>query len=534
MNFENKRNAKLLKRHGFYSLTRLLRVPLNVNFDSVSSTGLKMTSDDYCAIVDSRGLAQLETLVLSSKICAIDTESDDKDPHRASLLGIAFSVQKKKAFFLPLLDKDLRGIGEKKVKAALRRIFDAPIKFVGHNIKYDYVLLKKHGITMKSIYFDTMLAAHDCFGNLDFLNLSFLAEKLLNQKIRPYKDIVKKDQTFLDLPFREMVQHACKDADITLQLYHVLDKELKGKSILEQYQEHTVPRIKELGDLEHNGVPIKFDKLQIIRRHLSDRMLDLKNKICAELGQSFNIDSQKDLVAVLKGKLNLNNPMELNTVRLPMLERLAIRHPTLRLIVEYKRFNKELKFIGSIFEANKNGKVHPIFIQVGVPSGQLSSKNPNLFNNEIHDLKTCLPENLKNYFKDTNQSWSILRDLTQDPIFKKDLKTKTEPSQFIKKLCPVMTPLDYQYFLLPIVIGVSDFSLSQHFMIEYPTGLQIRQNLEKRYFELFQWLEDFRRQVLKCGYAIINSKRKYLDIRSSNLEKRKKALDFAVRCLIRY
>ena len=211
-------------------------------------------------MLDSQGLTTLEALISSSKLCAIDTETDDKDPHQATLFGVSFSVKKGEAFFVPLIENDLKGISPEDVISSLKRIAEAT-DFIGHNIKYDYLVLRKHGIKIGSIHFDTMLAAYECYGDWDFFNLKYLTERLIRKTIKSYKDIVKKEQTFLDLPFKELVRHGCEDADVTLRLYEILKAELKKRGITEQYYNVTLSLAEKLGETEYRGIPVNSDRL---------------------------------------------------------------------------------------------------------------------------------------------------------------------------------------------------------------------------------------------------------------------------------
>ncbi len=387
MNLNNEKNISLLQSHGFYSLTRLLKsqskVHLTLNAD-------KKESSSYHAIVDSKGIRVLEKLLLSSEYCAIDTEADDKDPHHATLFGVSFSVKNGEAFFVPLIEFDLKGISRKDVVLFLKRIFKKPIKFIGQNIKYDYLLLRKNGIKIDNIHFDTMLAAYDCYGDWIFFNLKYLSKRLLGKTIKSYQEIVRNDETFLDLPFKVIVKHACEDADVTLRLYHILMKELERKGITEQYFNKTITQVKKLGDFEYDGISVNTDTLKKIRGLLMDEAVKAKQNIWCKIGKSIDLDSQKELRVVLNDTLNLRELVGSKTIGLSALEQLAINRPIVKLIVEYKRKRKQLIAIDSIVKAIKEGKIYPIFNQMKSTYGQLTSNIPNLFDIDgISNLKGC-------------------------------------------------------------------------------------------------------------------------------------------------
>ena len=128
---------RLLLRFGFNSLLPLLASPHEVRPES---RGYLPSSESYHVVVDRKGIQKLETIVLASKLCSIDTETDDNDPRKATLLGISFSVQDGEAYFITLIETDLKNLTRNDVLKVLRRIFNSDVNFIGHNIKYDYLI----------------------------------------------------------------------------------------------------------------------------------------------------------------------------------------------------------------------------------------------------------------------------------------------------------------------------------------------------------------------------------------------------------
>ncbi len=266
--------APIFEKFEFFSLTRLLDAPPEFNVIKVS----RKTSN-YHPILDKENLNKLESRILSFEICSLDTESDGVNPKRATILGISFSVQEGTAYYLPLIDNDLKDITLDDVIKTLNRIFNSGLTFVGHNLKYDIQLLQTYGFKIAGQYFDTMLAAQDCFGDWEFSNLGYISSKLLNKEIKSYKNIVKGNQTFLDLPFKEIVKHGCEDADITLRLYRVLKKELDTKNILDWYYQQTIPKMLQLINYEYNGLNVNSKNLSSLRDSLLNEIKSLKTEI---------------------------------------------------------------------------------------------------------------------------------------------------------------------------------------------------------------------------------------------------------------
>jgi DNA polymerase-1 len=531
IDLNNEKNKNLLNSYGFHSLTRLLSSPSKVHTNLNSFDKKEINS--YNAIVDAKGLKELEELLESSEFCAIDTEADDKDPHNAIIFGVSFSMKKGEAFFVPLIEDDLKDIKQKDVISFLKRISQKPIKFIGHNFKYDYLLLRKNGIKIQNIYFDTMLAAYECFGDWTFFNLKYLSYKFLGKEIKSYKEIVDKGKTFFDLPFNKIVNHACEDADITLQIYYSLHEELEKREIIDQYSSDTLPLVKKLGDMEFNGVSVNFDKLSVFRKRILNRSLELKKNIFKKIGKEFDIDSHSDLSAIINDTMNLREFVRSRKITLSVLEQLAVNNPIAKLIVKYKRLQKRMKKVDAIVKSAKGKKIYPIFNQIKASYGQISSTGPNLFEvTGSDDIKNFISKSLRPYFRDTKSSMDILEKLSHDQNFKKDrVKNKNE----FMEAHPQMKEFEKDEFLLTTLIGYSDAKLSQKFMIDRLTLSTLRHELEMRYPTLFQWIEDFKTHSAKQGYAKLGNKRRYLDgLKSSNLEKRKKAINLSVRWLIQY
>jgi hypothetical protein len=183
-NIDNDCSADLLQAHQFHSLVRLL--PRQPSVQAHQPTEVKC-STCYQAVTTPEGIQSLLARIRSAKACAVDTESSGKDPHQAELFGVSFSVKKGEAFYVPVVSGELNdGAGSDAVLESLRDIFNSGSQFVGHNLKYDYVLLRRYGLEIPGIDFDTMLAAHECFGDWEFLNLSFVAKKLLGKNMKSY------------------------------------------------------------------------------------------------------------------------------------------------------------------------------------------------------------------------------------------------------------------------------------------------------------------------------------------------------------
>ena len=354
-------------------------------------------------------MEQLGASIKAAKACAIDTESDGKDPRTATLLGIAFSVEQGSATFVPLVGNDLADMTKDDVLKALRRIFDHDGDFIGHNIKYDYLLLRRNGVRMKSIQFDTMLAAFQCHGDWEFFNLPHLCQRLLGKKIKSYSDVVGENQTFVDLPLSEMVNHAGQDADMTLRLYPVLIEQLKERGITAQYFGHTVPLIGHLGDLEFQGIPVNERGIDGIRDSLIERAVHLKDDVCRRLGCDCDLDSPKAVATVLRNALGHRTVAGGGTLTVAALEQLARSNPIVQMIVWYKRLRKQVAEVQSICMAITGKRIYPLFSQIKSPAGILATSDPCLLGvGALPELTACFDSSVRDCFRDKQRSLDAL------------------------------------------------------------------------------------------------------------------------------
>lgn len=531
-NIENKRVAELLHAHGFHSLVRLLPLPSDLTPPRAIEV---REANEHLAVQDGEALRRLEAALAASDVCALDTESDDRDPRKATLLGVAFAVRKGEAFFVPLLERDLHGFSRGDMIATLNRLLAKPLRVVGHNIKYDALLLRRNGIEIVNIHFDTMLAAYDCYGDWDFFNLGFLAERLLARRITAYREIVGKQETFLDLPLREMKDHCCQDADVTLQLHAVLDKELKKRGLHEQHEKTTLALLRRLVEYEFQGLPVHLEKLARLRNALRDEISVRKEHIAKKLGKGLDVDSSKDLAAALTERLGLGHALDSRSLSPRRLEELAIVYSDVREVVEYKRLHRQLKLIEAIATAAKGRKIYPLFNQMRAPSGRLSSTDPSLFEDEQPEsLKRCFGSAVRAFFPDRVKAIDCLQAESKDMGLQADRNRRGVGNRFMAQQ-PVMKELDHDKLLLSVVCGVSGPSMSRTLMLQRMEVDSICHDLRMRYNRLFEWLSGIREEALKHGYIEGPKGRKYLDgLKSSSVEKRKKASDAAVGWLIGY
>lgn len=528
-------NVELLKSCGFHSLVRLLSATHGRRTNHYKVRVVRAESERYHAVLDRKGLDQLSRLVASSSLCAIDTESDSTDPRQAELFGVSLCCDKGSAYFVPFFDADLRGITKSEALAAVKSILEQGTRLVGHNIKYDYVLLRRNGIKLKSIHFDTMLASYVCFGDWPFFNLSFVADKLLTKKVKSCKEVVGIGKTVLELPLSEIVNHGCQDADITCQLYETLCAELAGRTMLEQNRIETLPLVTTLGDRECDGVAVDTARLESIRACLLASAIGLKAESHQTTGAVFDPDSNQELSAILRDRSDLAEYIGQKTITPSLLADLAIVRPVIRPIAWYMKVRAQLRHIDSIARCVRGDKVYPVFNPIRSPFGLLSSNDPNLFDIEgISDVRTCFDNGIRGFFRDPDESLRVLSDVSGDDGLRRAITNGSVGSHIIDDhgIMEVVLPAD---LLLSIAVGKSDTELCRRYLIDSLTVSTMRTELCTRYPVVFAWLKAFREKAAGRGVAAVSRRRKYLHgLTSSNVFNRTKAMNHAVRWAIKY
>lgn len=520
-------SAEVLQRYGFGSLIRLLPLPAVTDY---AAKAYVERETDYRAIRNAADLQVLERCLSNTKVCAVDTETTGKDPRTATLLGISLSVRESQAFFLPMMKPDLDGLSPDEVCARLKKLLTRKLNLIGHNLKYDFSVLRRYGIELDLPYFDTMLAAYDCFGDWDFWNLAAIAKKLLGSSIKRYRDIVGAGETFLDKPFKELVEHGCSDADTAFRLHGVLIHELKKREIEGSFFGETMRVERLLLEREHRGIRIDKRRLNSARDAAKKSVFVLRAAALATAGSSFDVDSPKAAADALR-KLGIWE----KTARQPansQLEQLAPDYPLAAQVVNYRREKRRYRELEVMCLAEKSGRVYPSFSQTKTPYGCLSSDAPCL--DEAIAAGAVLDVELLDLFGNSKMALESLRDATGDSTLRADLKERREGEYLIHGPWAA-TGVPQGEMLLAIVSGETDHAICGRFLIKKEHAAAIRNGFVFRYKSVFAWLDEFKRAALTQGFVERGGKRKFLaGLSSSDIAKRGKAVTAAIRWLLRY
>ena len=285
---------------------------------------------------------------LTKDFLVLDTETTSTSAIDAELVGLSFSVEEHKAFYVPIPAKREEAL---RIVNIFKPLYEDPkILKVGQNLKYDLEVLRNYDIELKGKMWDTMIAHYLIQPELRH-NMDYMAETILNyQKIHTEELIGKKGKnqlSFRDLPPKKVYEYACEDADITLQLKNRLEKELKNKNCEDLFYNIEMPLMQVLAEMEINGVCINADSLKETSKIFSDRLKEAEKEIYEIAGEEFNISSPKQVGDILFGKMKIiDNPKKTKSWQYVTnekeLEEIKESHPIVGKILEYRKLNSIL------------------------------------------------------------------------------------------------------------------------------------------------------------------------------------------------
>jgi DNA polymerase-1 len=328
-------------------------------------------------------------------LIAFDTETTSIDAMRADIVGLSLAVEPGKACYIPL-GHDYPGVSEQldrdAVLAALKPIFEDPSRpKLGQHAKYDINILSHYGITVQGLAHDSMLESYVWNATATRHDMDSLANKYLGYETIKYAEVAGKGAkqiSFSQVDLDTACRYAAEDADITLRLHHALWPKLESVPALRDvYQDIEIPLVPVLAEMERRGVLIDGDELRAQSQQLGKRMLELQQQAHALAGHEFNLDSPKQLQAVLFDELGLaaklKTPKGQPSTNEEALEAIADSHELPRLILDYRGLAKLRSTYTDKLSGIVNprtGRVHTSYHQGSVATGRISSSDPNLQN----------------------------------------------------------------------------------------------------------------------------------------------------------
>ncbi len=504
---------------------------------------LKSINHTYKTLLYESDIDNLIEKIYARKIVSFDTETTGIDPLQAELVGMSFAVTENEAFYLPVPENFEEA---KKLALRFKVILESDkILKIGQNIKYDILVLKKYSIDVKGKMFDTMIAHYLLNPELRH-NMDYLAETYLNYETIHIESLIgakgKNQLNMRQVPIGLITDYAAEDADVTLKLKNIFEKQIEENNLSELFYQIEMPLVKVLADMEADGVRLDTEALKIFSQNLTEQLIVLENDIYQLAGMQFNINSAKQVGEVLFDRMKIIDKAKKTktgqyTTSEEILESLRAKHPIVEKLLDYRGLKKLLSTYVDALPALINpqtGKIHTTFNQTVASTGRLSSTNPNLQNIPIRDeagkeiRKAFIPdENSVFLSADYSQiELRIMAHLSQDKnmieafssgqdihaataakIYKipieevtKDMRRKAKTANF------------------GIIYGISVFGLAERLNIPRGEAKELIDGYFETYPDVKRYMDESIEKAREKGYVetIFHRKRFLADINSRN------------------
>ncbi|NPA31797.1 MAG: DNA polymerase I [Chloroflexi bacterium] len=346
-------------------------------------------------VVDTpEALADLQRVLEAAETIAVDTETDSLNKMQARLVGLSLAVDPEHGYYIPVGHRTGRQLPWEQVREALRPALTAGSKGkVGHNLKFDYVILARHGLEMTPLTFDTMLAEWLCDPASRNLGLKNLAWVRLDIQMTDISDLIGKGrgQKGMDeVPIAQVAPYAAADVAVVLRLIPVLQADMERRGVAHLLRELEMPLVPILAHMEMTGVAVDTEQLQRLEAKLRQRLAEIETRIYDAVGHPFNLNSPQQLAQVLYDELGLRPPPGTRktssgryTTAASVLEAMRDQHPVVGWILEHRELSKLLHtYVIALREQihPETGRIHTTYNQTGTVTGRIVSQNPNLQN----------------------------------------------------------------------------------------------------------------------------------------------------------
>ncbi len=461
-------------------------------------------------------------------IVAVDTETTSLDPHQADLVGISLCSKVGKACYIPVGHKSPKCLKKESVIKKLKKILEDPsIKKIGQNIKFDFIVFYKCGITLSSME-DTMLMSYVLDAGKNRHNMDTLSEIHLGHKTISFKEMVgtgKKEINFSEVELDKAKDYAAEDADVTFRLYKKFIKNLKSEKMINIYEVFEKPLIKILAFMEIEGVEIDSKFLKSLSSKFEKKIQKLEKEVFKISGKEFNIASPKQLGEIIYNDLKIAGLKKTKkgsfATSASVLEDLAFKgHEFPKLILEWRQVSKLKNTYSDALPEHLNPntkRVHTSFLLAATTTGRLASSDPNLQNIPIKsedgkDIRKAFTAKKGHLLisADYNQiEMRILADLADVKELKKAFKNKEDihsltASQIfnidIKKVNQ-----DHRRkakaINFGIIYGISQYGLAKQINVSNYEAEEFLNSYFAKFPEIKVYMDNTIKFCRKCGYV---------------------------------
>lgn len=503
----------------------------------------KTTPHEYKLIEKEEDAKLLYDFLKTKEILSLDTETTSTNAIDAELVGLSFSVEEHKAFYVAI--PSVREEAQRMVDIFRPLYEDEKILKVGQNIKYDYEVLRHYDVDIQGPMFDTMLAHYIIQPELRH-NMDYMAETLLHYQTIHIDELLgpkgRNQKNMRDLQPKDVYEYAAEDADITLQLKNVLGPRLKAVGGERLFWDIEMPLVRVLADMELHGVRLDTESLKDTEHAFNERMRQYEAHIYELAGEEFNIASPKQVGEILFGKMKVvDKPKKTKTGQYVTSEEVLLqlrdRAPIVDDILNYRGMKK---LLGTYVEAlpklinHRTGRIHTSFNQAITATGRLSSSDPNLQNIPVRDddgkeIRKCFvaEPGCRFFSADYSQiELRIMAHLSQDEnmiemfregfdihrataakIWHEDMKNVTDAQRKKAKQAN-----------FGIIYGITTYGLAQRMGIDNSEARELIDGYFKTFPKVHEYMQQAIEQARAKGYAeTIYGRRRYLpDITSRN------------------
>jgi len=382
----------LIEEFEHYEMRRAVeKAKVGVDFSDCSEEEEdEMAFEAIC--LDSREkLFEVVNKIDENTLVAFDTETTGLDTKTDKMVGFSFATDEEKAYYVPIAHSYLGVTDQVTIDDAMEAIkIILKAKVIGQNLKFDLSLLyNQYGVQEITPFADTMIMAW-LLNAGSKVGLDALAKKFFRYNMKPFKEMVKKGDTFASVDIESATFYASEDAWMTFMLYGSLDKAMSLASIdhlKDEAKELEYPFINVLIAMERRGIKLDIEKLKILQEMLSSRVAELTKEIYRLCGSEFNIKSTQQLGVILFQHLGLKGGKKTKTgfsTNEAVLTSLKDEHEVIPKILEYRTTQKLLSTYAEpllkLAKKDENNRIYTSFLQTGTATGRLSSKEPNLQN----------------------------------------------------------------------------------------------------------------------------------------------------------